>query len=165
MWASRPSSSSEWAMDGDEIGCLHGALGTAAGNESFVWVAGDTGGGEDVQVHTIVLDDDCDPADCKKIKVMLQGDKTIDVDALIGEAMAEKGIGGDEGEPRAFVIKKRIGAPDKVRYRCEETGTELIVSKERAIEDSYVDPVTGCLLKRVEEPEFKVMKIMTEAEK
>lgn len=47
-----------------------------------------------------------------------------------------------------------------VRYRCAETGSELLVPEDAALSDSYVCPATGCVMARVDEPEVHVIKVM-----
>jgi hypothetical protein len=45
------------------------------------------------------------------------------------------------------------GADDgssQVMYRCEETGSTLMVDPERATDESYIDPATGCEMVKVE---------------
>jgi hypothetical protein len=64
---------------------------------------------------------------------------------------------GDEGHP--IIIKKghHLQGGDFVSYRCEETGSMLMVKKDDAILDSYVDPATGCLMEKVEEAKVNVI--------
>ncbi len=67
--------------------------------------------------------------------------------------------GSGAGHP---IIVKRLGAPpcgDMVRYRCEETGSTLTVKKAEGLLESYTDPVTGCVMTKVEEPMRKVVRV------
>ncbi len=65
---------------------------------------------------------------------------------------------GGEGHP---IVVKRMIAPgrDMARYHCDETGSTLMVKKNDNLLDSYIDPVTGCVMKRVEEPMQKVVRV------
>ena len=67
---------------------------------------------------------------------------------------------GAEEEDGPVIVKKirRIGG-DVVRYRCEESGSELILKKDDALSDSYTCPATGCVMERVDEAEMKVIRI------
>lgn len=68
----------------------------------------------------------------------------------------------DGGEP---VVIKELGGPGKVRYRCAETGSELLLAPADAINDTYVDPATGCLMEKVEAPERRMIKIIRQMPK
>jgi len=48
---------------------------------------------------------------------------------------------------------------DTVVYRCEETGSTLTVKKDEHLLDDYIDPVTGCVMKKVEEPVKKIIRV------
>jgi hypothetical protein len=67
--------------------------------------------------------------------------------------------GSAEGGDPVIIKKIRAYGGDVVRYRCEETGSELIVKTEDALSDTYVCPATGCVMERVDEPEMKVIRI------
>jgi hypothetical protein len=56
---------------------------------------------------------------------------------------------------------RRLGM---VRYRCEATGSELLIEKDKATAESYVCPATGCVMTRVEEPEMRVIKVVKKVE-
>jgi hypothetical protein len=104
-----------------------------------------------------------------------EGDVTIDIDE-IHDRIAALGLDGfdvdvededvfimgmgDEGAHPIVIGGHGCAGADLVRYRCEESGSELMVPAEDAIEDAYVDPATGCVMYRVEEPERRVVKII-----
>jgi hypothetical protein len=70
--------------------------------------------------------------------------------------------GGDGGQP---VIVKRMGhggGGDFVHYRCEETGSMLTVKADENLLDDYVDPVTGCVMTKVENAGVRVITIREE---
>lgn len=72
---------------------------------------------------------------------------------------------GDEGGP--IVIKTGAGVGrDFAVYRCEETGSVLTVRADENLLDTYIDPVTGCVLKKIEGPGQKVVhvEVITEEE-
>jgi hypothetical protein len=54
------------------------------------------------------------------------------------------------------------GPGDFVTYRCEETGSMLTVKADENLLDDYIDPVTGCLMKKVEHEGVHVIKIRKE---
>jgi nitrite reductase/ring-hydroxylating ferredoxin subunit len=145
--------------------------------ETMVWVGED---GEDIEI-------DCDGGkhQAKKIVVMTAGDQeageaktyTIHVDGdevlLDGENQLEidelvKLHGGhhgavfisEDGEvDHPMIVKTHEMFGNVVKYRCEETGSVLLVKKEDALQDTYICPATGCVMTKVEEPEVRVIKI------
>jgi hypothetical protein len=175
----------ELSMDGDELGGRHHGVHSM---DNFVWVSKDEDCEIDVEsadgVRKIVVmsargaesDED---VDLFCLRGEHEGDMVIDIDDIREkiEAGELEGIeeldididiadehvmvlGADENGPHPIVIKGHaFGGGDVVRYRCEETGSELIVNKDDAIEDAYIDPATGCLMERVDEPEVHVVKI------
>jgi hypothetical protein len=67
-----------------------------------------------------------------------------------------------EGEGDHPIIIKRMGHPgtgDYVTYRCEETGSMLTVKADENLLDDYLDPVTGCVMKKVEHAGVHMIKI------
>lgn len=117
-------------------------------------IAGDGGEAGEAKTYTIHVDGD---------EVLVDGDQTIDIDEIV------KLHGG--GEHGAIFISKdgNVHHPemvswngmhsDLVKYRCEETGSVLMVKKDEAIEDVYICPATGCVMTKVEEPEMRVITI------
>ena len=89
--------------------------------------------------------------------------------------IVEKGDGDTEtielqGEPHAMKwhVASGEGGPclhnDVVTYRCEETGSLLVVKKDENLLDSYIDPVTGCVMEKVETPQRKIKVFVKEIE-
>lgn len=71
----------------------------------------------------------------------------------------------DEGDGEHPIIVKRIGHPDVgayVTYRCEETGSMLTVKADENLLDDYLDPVTGCVMKKVEHAGVHLIEIREE---
>ena len=100
-------------------------------------------------------------------------DGEIDIEALkekYGEDFEEfhiahgdhsmKWVAEDEGAHQ--IIIKRMGHPgagEYVTYRCEETGSMLTVKADENLLDDYIDPVTKCLMKKVENAGVHLIKI------
>jgi hypothetical protein len=95
------------------------------------------------------------------------GEVTLDIEAIADGGLAELDALG-HAETMVFaphgahpvVVAGPGMRSDMVRYRCEETGSELLVGKDDALSDSYVCPATGCLMVRVNEPQVHVVKIV-----
>jgi hypothetical protein len=71
----------------------------------------------------------------------------------------------DEGDGVHPIVIKRMGHPgagDYVTYRCEETGSMLTVKADENLLDDYTDPVTGCVMKKVEHAGVHMIKIREE---
>ena len=51
-----------------------------------------------------------------------------------------------------------VGGGDFVHYRCEETGSMLTVKADENLLDDYVDPVTGCVMTKVDNAGAQVIK-------
>jgi hypothetical protein len=71
----------------------------------------------------------------------------------------------DAGDAEHPIIVKRIGHPgvgDFVTYRCEETGSMLTVKADENLLDDYIDPVTGCVMTKVEHAGVHMIKIQEE---
>jgi len=143
-------------------------------------IDGDYAFGEERMIVMKVGDcEDCDGEDCEHgtkaytihvdgDEVMMDGEHVIDIDTIIKEHG-----GGHHGA--VFISEDgnvhhpgMMGAhewhSDVVKYRCEETGSTLIVKKDDAIEDVYICPATGCVMTKVEESDVKVIKIMKRVE-
>jgi hypothetical protein len=121
--------------------------------------------------------DDCEHP-CKRVVIMKKGDgETFDVEMLEGgdgdvvffgdgehsDHHAMKWIAKD-GEDGPIIIKRMgpHGGGDFVHYRCEETGSMLMVKADENLLDDYIDPVTGCVMKKVENAGVHMIKIREE---
>jgi hypothetical protein len=141
------------------VGKLHHA---GAGHSNLVWV----GKGKD-----------CDHP-CKRVMIMKTGDgETIDIKVLEGGDgdvvffgdgdhsghHAMKWI-AEDGEGGPIIIKRmgHHGGGDFVHYRCEETGSMLTVKADENLLDDYLDPVTGCVMKKVENAGVHLIEIREE---
>jgi hypothetical protein len=101
---------------------------------------------------------------------------TVDVEAVAGGDSSEPeelSAGGGAGtmiftsaEPGSepVVVAAPGRRPGMVRYRCEATGSELLIAKDKATAESYVCPATGCVMTRVAEPEVRVIKVIKKLE-
>jgi len=118
------------------------AVNVAEGDGAYVWSTGDGEVSEEVEV---VVD---------RLRRELEAAGTGASDRRVTVLRSRDG-----GEP---LLVELGGAADRVRYRCEETGSELTVSRDSALQDTYVDPATGCLMVRVEEPERRIVTIVRE---
>ncbi len=118
--------------------------------------------------------EDCDEGDCEGHAnaytihvdgddVMLNGEHLIEIDEII-----ESHGGGGHGavfisEDGNMHHPSMMGAhqwhSDMVTYRCEESGSTLMVKKDDAFEDVYICPATGCVMTKVEEPELRLITI------
>lgn len=142
----------------------------AGGDEDMVWV---TAGDEDAHgAHhvKIIKKGDCGDGEEHGVYIMKGVDGEIDVEGIdledIDIELLEEKFGEDfmeiHGHGAHPVIVKRghhFMGGDFVQYRCEETGSTLTVKKEEALLDSYIDPVTSCVMEKVDEPIKKVIRV------
>lgn len=128
-------------LGGDCEGCEHDVI--------VMKVDGDVEGGEHVY------------------KIKVDGDEVIDLEKFIekggleGDNAYYYSTGSDGDHPLILKHHLREGM---VKYRCEETGATLLLRKEDAVYDSYTCPATGCVMKKVEEPEMKFVTIKKKIE-
>ena len=108
--------------------------------------------------------------------IMKAEDGDIDLEALkekYGEDFGElhgahgehmvKIIGdADGGHPVIVKSMGPHGGGDFVTYRCEESGSMLVVKADDNLLDDYVDPVSGCLMKKVDQASTRVIQIHKE---
>ncbi len=108
--------------------------------------------------------------------IMKNEDGDIDLEALkeqFGEDFDEihtahgthvvKLIGEGDGEHPIMVERMGFhGGGDFVTFRCEESGSMLRVKADDTLLDDYIDPVSGCLMKKVEHHGPKVITITKE---
>ena len=115
---------------------------------------------------------------CKRVMIMKTGDgETIDIEVLEGGDGDAVFFGegdhsghhwkkwtAEDGEGGPIIIKRmgHHGGGDFVHYRCEETGSMLTVKADENLLDDYLDPVTGCVMKKVENAGVHVIKIREE---
>ena len=121
--------------------------------------------------------EDCEKP-CKRVMIMKKGDgEAIEVKVLEGgdgdvvffsdgghsSHHAMKWI-AEDGEGSPIIIKRmgHHGGGDFVHYRCEETGSMLTVKADENLLDDYLDPVTGCVMKKVENAGVHLIEIRKE---
>jgi len=133
--------------------------------------------GED-HAYVVVTDEDesCDHP-CRRVVIMKTGDgQAIDIEELEGggdkiliftedEHEGDRELHwvaeGEEGSP-VFIKKVVRAGGDFVTYRCEETGSTLIVKAGEKLLDDYIDPVTGCVMKKIDNAGARVIEIREE---
>jgi hypothetical protein len=132
----------------------------AAGQRVMVMkVAGDGGENGEPRTYTVEVDGD---------RVLLNGEPVVDVDEIIMRNKGEYPHGvfigeGEDGE-HVKVFRSVVKGGDLVTYRCEESGSILMVKRDDAIEDAYICPATGCLMTRVEEPDVHTITVTKKVE-
>ncbi len=124
------------------------------GGEELVW-HGEDG---DIDLETLIMD--------------LEGDfeegGEHEIDVFVEKLEGHHGaifIGEGDGPHKTKMIKM-MGGPHAgmVSYRCESTGSMLLVKEEHATLDSFIDPATGCLMNKVEVKDEHVMVIKTKVD-
>jgi hypothetical protein len=165
-------------------GHLHGA------QHNKVWLGSDEDGvhggrrvvimkhgeGDEVEIDVDTMFLGAGPHGSHDVFILKTEDGEIDIEALkekYGEDFEEfhtahgahvmKWV--SEGDGDHPIIIKRIGhhgGGDYVTYRCEETGSMLTVKADENLLDDYLDPVTGCVMKKVERTGVHVIKIREE---
>jgi hypothetical protein len=114
---------------------------------------------------------DCEHGD-HDVLIFKGEDGEIDVEALkerFGDDFEETHTGdgqrvmkwvskGEEGHPVIIKTGTAMG-DDFVVYRCEETGSVLTVKKSENLLDSYIDPVTACVMKKMEGRGMKTIRV------
>ncbi len=167
--------------DGDRLEVLlDGRPITVHRDGPSVWV-GDDGvvtdlGAGDRRIVVVSTDATVKVAEGDGAYVWTTGDGEVpeEVEVVVERLRRElAGEGGNEGREGVVVLRSLGGdepvvldldaAADRVRYRCGESGSELLVSREDAIHDTYVDPATGCLMARVEEPGRRIVTVVRES--
>jgi hypothetical protein len=156
-----------------------GALGGHAKSlDTMVWVTDD---GEEIEIEgdcekkaarkIVVMKSDAQGDDDTKIyKIRVDGDDVlldkemnIEIDEVMtigaGDHPHAVFISEDGQGDHPVIIKTHRAGADMVKYRCEETGSVLLVKKDDAYHDTYICPATGCIMTKVEEPEVKVIEI------
>ena len=151
-----------WVSEDDELG--EGARKVivkkrVGGDPEMMFV----GTGEAGDHEVLILKDENGEIDIEALKEKFGDDfEEIHTD---GKRVMTWVSGGDEGGP--IVIKTGGGMDhDFAVYRCAETGSVLTVKADENLLDSYIDPVSGCVLKRIEGSGQKVVhvEVITEDE-
>lgn len=110
--------------------------------------------GEGKRHHVVIVKAKNGELDIEDLKARY-GDDFEEMHTADGETVLKWVSEGDEARPK---ILEFAGSGEFVVYRCEETGSTLTVKKDEHLLDSYIDPVTGCVMTRVEEPVRKVIR-------
>ena len=113
----------------------------------------------DIGVHDIViLKGEDGEIDIEALKERF-GDDFEEIEIDEGHRVMKWVAEGGEGHPIIIKTAGEHGMGDTVVFRCEETGSTLTVKKDENLLESYLDPVTGCVLKKVDPPQKKVVRI------
>ena len=164
--------------DGHAFGLFGGIHGAHTAN---VWV---TDEGENIEIdgeHKMIVMQvgDCDGDGCDELaktytirvdgdEVMADGEQLITIDEIItshgGEGHSAIFISEDGNVHHPGMMGAHQWQSDMVTYRCEESGSTLMVKKDDAYEDVYICPATGCVMNKVEGPDVKVIKIVKTVE-
>lgn len=100
-------------------------------------------------------------------EVLLDGEHNIEIDEIVKLHRGHHGavfISEDGDVDHPMIIKRGGMRSGLVKYLCEETGSVLMVKAEDALEDAYICPATGCVMKKMAEPEVRVIKIQKKVE-
>jgi hypothetical protein len=115
------------------------------GQEITVDVIGDDLHGEH---QVIVMKGDEGELDLEALK-QKYGDDFEEFTTRDGKKVVKWVKAGDGGHP-VMIKKMRHGMDDTAVFRCEETGSMLTVKDDGKLLESYLDPVSGCVMKRVD---------------
>lgn len=133
--------------------------------ETMVWV--DDGGEPGVRKKVIVVrDGDGENRYTVELdgdEIDLEGELDVEVERIVGDGAHALFIASD-GAKRAPIILGAGARPGMVRYRCGETGSELLIPEADALQESYICPATSCVMTRVEEPAVEVITIRKKVE-
>ncbi len=141
------------------------------GSQQFIVIKRGGGGSEEGCERTLMFVGEGEGA-TEDVVIARTPDGSIDIEAIeekYGDRLQTIDIvGGGEGATWVDgsggdhpIIVKRLGPFDDgmVRFRCQETGSMLTVKEADGLLDSYTDPVTGCVMTKVEEPVRKVVRV------
>ncbi len=102
--------------------------------------------GEDGEAMTYTIHVDGDD-------VLLDGEHNIEIDEIVKLHGGHHGavfISEDGDVDHPMIIKSHGMHAGMVKYLCEETGSVLMVKQEDALEDAYICPATGCVMKKLD---------------
>lgn len=165
-------------------GHAFGSFGSHKTIDTNIWV---TDEGENIEIdgaHKMIMVktggcEDCDEGDCEGHAsaytihidgddVMVDGEHLIEIDEIIkshgGGGRGAVFISEDGNVHHPSMMGAHQWHSDMVTYRCEESGSTLMVKKDDAFEDVYICPATGCVMTKVEEPDLKVITIVKTVE-
>jgi hypothetical protein len=163
-------------LDGDHHKRMWVEAGEDTGHHGRRVVVMKSGDGDMVDVDTDVMFIGEGDHSAHDVFILKGEDGEIDIEALkeeYGEDFEEfhttdgahvmKWV--SEGDGDHPIVVQRMGyhgGSDYVTYRCEETGSMLTVKADGNLLDDYIDPVTGCVMKKVEHAGVHMIKIREE---
>ena len=123
------------------------------GDGNFVFV----GDGGHERHNVVVVKGKNGELDIEELKARY-GDDFEEIHTAGGETILKWVTEGGEAEPM-IITRSGVAGGDMVVYRCEETGSILTVRKDEHLLDSYLDPVTGCVMKKMEGPGMRTYRV------
>lgn len=141
----------EGGADGRKIVIKKRVEGGADGNFVFV------GDGEHEHHNVVVVKGKDGEIDIEDLKARY-GEDFEEIHTADGETILKWVSEGDEAKPM-IITRSGAAGGDFVVYRCEETGSMLTVKRDEHLLDSYLDPVTGCVMKKMEGPGMRTYRV------
>jgi hypothetical protein len=130
------------------------------GDGNFVFI----GDGGHERRSVVVVRGKAGELDIEELKARY-GEDFEEIHTADGETVLKWVSEGDGEHPMIITTGTAMGG-DMVVYRCEETGSMLTVKADENLLDSYLDPVTGCVMKKMEGPGMRTyrVEVITELE-
>lgn len=152
-----------WVSEGEEVGegakkviIMKKGEGSFTSSDGKVMFFGDGGEGD----HDVIIFKGKDgEIDIEALKEKFGDDfeETVTED---GHHVLKWVSEGGEGHPMIIKSGRECCAGgDVVVFRCEETGSTLTVKKDENLLDTYLDPVTGCVMKKMDAPVMKTYRV------
>jgi hypothetical protein len=133
------------------------------GGEEGSWVQDDgqtirvqVTSGDDEEGNVVLIGD----GGARHEVIELKGLDEDELEARLAE-LREKGIEISDDGLHKMIVKARADAGVmKAHYRCEDSDEELVVAEDLATAETYVSPVTGCIMSKVDHPEVRVVTVI-----
>ncbi len=129
--------------DGDEV--VVDVLGDYEGEGDAIFISDGHPGDHDV----IIMKGDEGEIDIDAMREKFGDDFDVDT-TEDGKKIYKWKSAGHGAHPVMIKSGVHVGGGDFAHYRCEETGSMLTVKKDDALLESYIDPVTGCVMEKVD---------------
>ena len=146
-------------MEGDGKEITVDVLTDVHGNHEAVFIGDDLHGKHDV----IIMKGDEGELDIEALKEKY-GDDFEEIITEDGKKIV-KWVHAGDGDHPVMIKRMRHGMHDMAVFRCEETGSMLTVKDDGKLLDSYIDPVSGCVMEKIDpDAGVKVITIRKEVE-